>query len=237
MPPPSTKHPLTEDQKEILKAWVEAGAEYQPHWAFIKPKQVELPDIAQANWPRNEIDHFTLAMMEANGLEPQSRADKYTLVRRVYLDLIGLPPTPELLHATDQPPGCPDRDRPRAAGAVPKTALSRFSESFQPLVSRLAAHARGSSGSRNRPAELLDSVHQKTPRHWRQLRVRMKSHLGDLLSEGWNCDQPHFLRELPQVSTTSIGPSTSATVGPRFGVWVNRQGRELKRGPDLLAFA
>ncbi|HEX7862910.1 MAG TPA: PSD1 and planctomycete cytochrome C domain-containing protein [Verrucomicrobiae bacterium] len=95
MPPPAAKHPLTSAQKETLKEWVAEGAEYKPHWAFEKPKASPLPKVANASWPRNEIDHFILARLEQEGLKPSEPADKYTLARRLYLDLIGLPPTPE----------------------------------------------------------------------------------------------------------------------------------------------
>ncbi|MCU0880799.1 MAG: DUF1549 domain-containing protein, partial [Pirellulaceae bacterium] len=78
----------------MLQKWIAAGAEYAPHWAFLRPKQGPLPAVKQTDWPRNPIDHFTLARMEAAGLAPSPAADKYTLVRRVYLDLVGIPPTP-----------------------------------------------------------------------------------------------------------------------------------------------
>jgi len=94
MPPPEAKHPLTAPQKETLKRWIAAGAEYRPHWAFVPPTQAPLPKVKKSHWPRNEIDYFILARLEQAGLEPSAPADKYTLVRRVYLDLIGLPPTP-----------------------------------------------------------------------------------------------------------------------------------------------
>ncbi len=95
MPPPETKKPLSEEQKQILKRWIAAGADYQPHWAFIKPKQAPLPKVKQTGWPQNAIDHFILARLEKEGLKPSAPADDFTLVRRLYLDLIGLPPTPE----------------------------------------------------------------------------------------------------------------------------------------------
>jgi hypothetical protein len=94
MPPPAANKPLSAAQKETLQKWIAAGAEYAPHWAFLRPKQGPLPAVKQTDWPRNPIDHFTLARMEAAGLAPSPAADKYTLVRRVYLDLVGIPPTP-----------------------------------------------------------------------------------------------------------------------------------------------
>jgi len=95
MPPASAKRPLTQEQKEILKRWIAEGAEYKAHWAFVRPTQASLPSVRDKDWPRNAIDYFVLARLEKEGLKPSPRADKYTLVRRLYLDLIGLPPTPE----------------------------------------------------------------------------------------------------------------------------------------------
>jgi hypothetical protein len=95
MPPPATKNPLSAADKATLKAWIAAGAEFQPHWSFVRPKVAPLPLVKKIDWPRNSIDHFVLARIEAEGLTPSPRAEKHTLVRRVYLDLVGLPPTPE----------------------------------------------------------------------------------------------------------------------------------------------
>jgi Protein of unknown function (DUF1553)/Protein of unknown function (DUF1549)/Planctomycete cytochrome C len=99
MPPPATKKPLSDAQKAILKQWIEEGAEYRDHWSFVGPKQAAFPIVRQTDWPKNAIDHFVLARLEAAGLKPSGPADKYTLVRRVYLDLIGLPPMVEEANA------------------------------------------------------------------------------------------------------------------------------------------
>ncbi len=95
MPPPSAKKPMTEADKDILKRWIAGGAEYREHWAFVPPKQVEPPVVKDTAWPRNPLDRFVLARLEKDGLAPSAEAGKHTLVRRVYLDLTGLPPTPE----------------------------------------------------------------------------------------------------------------------------------------------
>lgn len=94
MPPPDIKHPLTDAQKQILRQWIEQGADYQPHWAFTPPTDQPLPQVKQRHWPQNAIDAFILARLESEGLTPSPEADRFTIVRRVYLDLIGLPPTP-----------------------------------------------------------------------------------------------------------------------------------------------
>lgn len=95
MPPASANKPLTDRDKWILRTWVADGAKYEQHWAFVPPKRAPLPKVKLASWPRNSIDFFTLARMEAAGLKPSPEADRITLCRRVYLDLIGIPPTPE----------------------------------------------------------------------------------------------------------------------------------------------
>ncbi|MCF7763730.1 MAG: PSD1 and planctomycete cytochrome C domain-containing protein [Verrucomicrobia bacterium] len=97
MPPPETKKELTAAEKETLRQWIASGAEYEPHWAFEPPQQPPLPAITLKDWPRNSIDHFILARLESQGLSPSPRADRDILIRRLYLDLIGLPPTPEEL--------------------------------------------------------------------------------------------------------------------------------------------
>lgn len=95
MPPPdSKKPPLTAEEVDLLKRWVKAGAKYEPHWAYIAPKRAELPEVKQGKWARNEIDKFLLAKQEQKSLGPGPEADRVTLVRRVYFDLTGLPPTP-----------------------------------------------------------------------------------------------------------------------------------------------
>ncbi|HUY31560.1 MAG TPA: PSD1 and planctomycete cytochrome C domain-containing protein [Pirellulales bacterium] len=95
MPPPSAKLPLTDAEKQILGRWIGEGAKYVPHWAFVAPKRPPLPSVRHADWPRNGIDYFVLARLEAEGLVPSPAADNHTLVRRLYLDLIGMPPSPE----------------------------------------------------------------------------------------------------------------------------------------------
>lgn len=95
MPPAKTGKELTKEQIELLRRWIEQGAEFQGHWAFSPPKRPALPKVGRADWPRNEIDRFILARLEEEGLAPSPEADRRTLIRRVTLDLTGLPPTPQ----------------------------------------------------------------------------------------------------------------------------------------------
>lgn len=99
MPPPEAGKPLNDEQKETLRRWVAEGAEYTEHWAFTKPGRPALPEVEHADWPENDIDRFVLNRLETAGLAPQPPAGRTTLVRRLYLDLIGIPPTPEQVDA------------------------------------------------------------------------------------------------------------------------------------------
>lgn len=99
MPPPDSKLLLTAEEKAILVKWVEQGAEWKAHWAFIPPEQSSLPEVKQKSWGHNPIDQFILAGMEREGLSPSPGADKRTLIRRLSFDLRGLPPTPEEVEA------------------------------------------------------------------------------------------------------------------------------------------
>jgi hypothetical protein len=94
MPPPDSNRQLSENQKRLLERWIAEGAAYQDHWAFIAPDRPALPDIRQSDWPRTPIDQFILARLEAEGITPSPEADRGTLIRRLTLDLLGLPPTP-----------------------------------------------------------------------------------------------------------------------------------------------
>jgi Protein of unknown function (DUF1553)/Protein of unknown function (DUF1549)/Planctomycete cytochrome C len=95
MPPPAAKVPLSDADKRVLKKWIADGAEYKTHWAFIPPRPCPPPRVRHAEWPQNAIDTFILARLETAGMRPSERADPETLIRRLSLDLVGLPPTPE----------------------------------------------------------------------------------------------------------------------------------------------
>lgn len=97
MPPYSSPLKLTPLEIKLIERWIEQGARYEKHWAFVPPKKSGLPKVKQDEWPRNEIDHFILAQQEQKGLSPNDPADKERLLRRVSLDLTGLPPTVEMM--------------------------------------------------------------------------------------------------------------------------------------------
>ncbi len=104
MPPSESGESLTPEQKSLLSRWVAAGASSQQHWAFVPPVRPPVPQVQNTPWPHNPIDRFVLARLQEQGLSPSPEADRYTLVRRLYLDLIGLPPTPQQAEAFVQDP-------------------------------------------------------------------------------------------------------------------------------------
>ena len=95
MPPAASKKPpLTPEQIELLRKWINAGAKYEPHWAYIAPQRPPVPKVAKTDWARSDIDRFLLARLESRGIGPSAEADRATLIRRLYFDLTGLPPSP-----------------------------------------------------------------------------------------------------------------------------------------------
>ncbi len=92
MPPPDAKKRPADQQIELLERWIAEGASWQQHWAFVEPEQPAPPVVERTDWPLNPIDQFVLAKLREQGIEPSSEADQITLVRRLFLDLTGLPP-------------------------------------------------------------------------------------------------------------------------------------------------
>ena len=95
MPPPSSNKVLSAEEKKLLEVWIREGAEYKEHWSFVKPVRSALPKTKLKNWVKSPLDSFVLAKLEENNLKPSPETDRRTLIRRVSLDLNGLPPTPQ----------------------------------------------------------------------------------------------------------------------------------------------
>jgi hypothetical protein len=92
MPPAKGGKPLTGREKDLIKRWIDQGAEYKLHWAFVKPQRPTVPSGKDKAWVKNEIDAFILHKLEEAGLQPSPPADRVTMIRRLSLDLRGLPP-------------------------------------------------------------------------------------------------------------------------------------------------
>ena len=102
---PNRGEPLTKAEAGKIRAWIDAGAKWPQdfkegkHWAYLPPVQAPLPEVSLKTWPKNEVDRFILARLEREGLRPSPEAERATLIRRVTLDLTGLPPKPEEVQA------------------------------------------------------------------------------------------------------------------------------------------
>ncbi|MEM6504516.1 MAG: DUF1553 domain-containing protein [Planctomycetota bacterium] len=99
MPPPNSHLTMTDAEKKLLVEWIKQGAEYESHWSFVAPSKPKLPEVDGDDWPRNNIDTFVLRKLKANQLKPSPEASKQTLLRRLTLDLTGLPPTTQEIDA------------------------------------------------------------------------------------------------------------------------------------------
>jgi mono/diheme cytochrome c family protein len=94
MPPPGEHKKLKPEQVDILRRWIKEGANFSGHWAFEPVRAAKIPPVKDPTWPKNEVDRFVLARLEREGLRPSPEEDKARLLRRLSLDLTGLPPTP-----------------------------------------------------------------------------------------------------------------------------------------------
>ena len=97
MPPPETHKKLLPDQIALVHRWIEQGAPWQPHWSLVSPQAATLPKTSDDTWAKQPIDRFVRAKLDAAGLKPAPEADAATIIRRVSLDVTGLPPSPALL--------------------------------------------------------------------------------------------------------------------------------------------
>lgn len=111
MPPPSSNLSLTEEEIAVIERWISQGAKYEPHWAFVPPVKSALPKVKDEDWPTNEIDYFILDNMRERGLSPNPAASKLHLLKRLSLDLTGLPPDPRVMEqfASDESPEAYER--------------------------------------------------------------------------------------------------------------------------------
>lgn len=102
MPPLDAHKDLSDAQKQTLQDWIAQGAEYQAHWAYVRPERRPIPEVRDKAWGRNPIDAFLLAALESKDVGPSPEASKARLIRRLSLDLTGLPPTPDEVRAFEE---------------------------------------------------------------------------------------------------------------------------------------
>ena len=147
MPTPASHLTLSAKEKAVLIKWIENGAEYKPHWAFVKPEKADIPEAENEDWVVNPIDNFVSKKLEQEKLKPSKEADKELLLRRVSLDLTGLPPTLEEIDSflNDKSPNAYEKQVNRLLNsphygekmAVDWLDLARFSDSHGYTVDRL----------------------------------------------------------------------------------------------------
>src|SRR5882672_5772106 len=94
MPPVYSGIKLTDREIGLIRDWIDQGAVWEKHWSFIPPKRREAPQVSKPKWVRNPVDAFVLARLDREGLAPSPEAEPALLIRRVTLDLTGIPPTP-----------------------------------------------------------------------------------------------------------------------------------------------
>jgi hypothetical protein len=102
MPPADSGKKLTAAQVDLLKRWIDQGAPYAKHWSFLPAQRPRVPTVNNTDWARNPIDHFVQQQHESNDLAPSPEADRRTLIRRLYFDLVGLPPSREEVDAFER---------------------------------------------------------------------------------------------------------------------------------------
>ena len=97
MPPPASNLKLSQREISLIEKWIKQGAKYEKHWAFVAPKKPAVPEVDKKDWPKNEIDYFILEKQEQKGIAPNEEADKERLLKRLSLDIVGLPPTLKMM--------------------------------------------------------------------------------------------------------------------------------------------
>jgi hypothetical protein len=149
MPPPGSHLEVKPNQIETIRRWIAQGAPFEKHWAFVPPKRPEVPQTRRKDWSKGPIDRFILARLEREGLSPSPQADRETLIRRVTMDLTGIPPTPAEVDAfkNDRSPNAYDKVVDRLL------ASPRFGERmvWDWLDAARYADTNGYQGDRTRP--------------------------------------------------------------------------------------
>ncbi len=193
MPPPTAHQKITPGQIELIRQWIAAGADWREHWSLIPPKRTPPPDVKHKIWPRNAIDAFILARLEREELSPSSPASKETLLRRVTLDLTGLPPTLRELEAflADDSP-----------------------EAYEKVVDRLLASPRYGE---HFALEWLDAARYSDSNGYQQERTRTMWPWRDWVARAYNRNMPYDQFTIEQLAGDLLkNPTTEQLVATGF---------------------
>ncbi len=189
---------LTEREIAVLRRWIEQGAPWKQHWAFVAPRRPPQPKIAASEWPRNPIDHFVLARLEREGYKPAPEAPPETLIRRVTLDLTGLPPTPAEIDAFLQ---------------------NGSGDAYEKVVDRLLASPR--YGERM-AARWLDAARYADTNGYQTDAERFMWRWRDWVIEAFNRNLPFDQFTIDQIAGDLVG---TATLEQRIATGFNRNHR------------
>ncbi len=198
MPLPQSGKKLTQNQIELIREWIAQGAKWAKHWAFIPPVRPPLPAVKKQRWARNQIDQFVLARLDNEGLEPAHEAEKSTLIRRVALDVTGLPPTPAEVSAF-------------LADAVP--------DAYEKVVDRLLASPR--YGERM-AAEWLDAARYADTNGYQTDAERFMWRWRDWVIEAFNRNMPFDQFTIEQLAGDLL---PNPTLDQRIATGFNRNHR------------
>jgi hypothetical protein len=198
MPPVYSGHTLSATQIETLRSWIEQGAKWQQHWSFIAPQRLDQPAVKNASWVKNPIDAFILARLERQGIAPSPEASRETLLRRVSLDLTGLPPSPAEIDAF-------------LADASPNA--------YERVVDRLLASPR--YGERM-AARWLDAARYADSNGYQYDGERMMWRWRDWVIESFNRNQPFNQFTLEQIAGDML---PNATVDRKIATGFSRNHR------------
>lgn len=209
MPPASAAITLTMSQIDTLRRWIAEGAKWQKHWAFIPPQRPPLPAVKNQAWPRNPIDYFVLAQLERAGMQPSPEADPVTLIRRLSLDLTGLPPTPDEVDAFVK-----DRGAKRAAQ---EAALEKVVERLlrSPRFGERMAQ-RWLDGARYADTNGYQTDGERTMWRWR-----------DWVIDAFNCNMPFDRFTIEQIAGDML---PGATLEQKIATGFNRNHRGNSEG-------
>lgn len=212
---PLEKKPLSNEEIATLKRWISEGANWSKHWAFVPVKEPSVPEVKDAGWARNAVDRFILAGLERRGLKPAPEADRVTLIRRVYQDVIGLPPTPDEVRDFVQDPTSDAYER-----LVDKLlATPGYGERWGRHWLDLVRYAETNSFERDGPK----------PNAWRYR---------DYVIRSFNADKPYDRFILEQLAGDELPDASAETIIAtgyyRLGLWDDEPADRLQARYDEL---
>ena len=208
MPPPDSGTGLSAAERELFVAWIAAGAEYEPHWAFVPPEAAEPPAVRDEAAIRHPVDRFIQARLEDRGIVPEPEADPATLCRRLHLDIVGLPPTPEEVEAF----------------VAAYSQASRREQVYADLVERLLASPR--YGERM-AGPWLDAARYADTNGYQTDGPRQMWRYRDWVIEAFNANQPFDAFTIDQLAGDLL---PSPTLAQRIATGFNRNHRMNAEG-------